>query len=126
MQASENFSRPHTGPSQIKKPSEEQHSFGSSDQLTKVNANNFNFAPRTQLPQSEHSDFERATDAEQSSYYSEQKANSDSESEEGFYMPTLIHKAKGPAKKKSKKKRKMDSARGISPVPLVAQTTKKA
>ena len=137
MQSSgDNFSRPHTGPSppEIKKPfqnSEEHQSFGSSDNLNKVNANNFNFAPRTHVQQSEHSDFERATNAEQSeaSYYYEEapKANSESESEEGFYMPTLIHKTKSvPAKKKKKqKKRKMDSARGSSPPPLIVNQSKK-
>jgi hypothetical protein len=54
-------------------------------------------------------EFERATDAEPSeeSYYYEeaQERPLDSDgSEEGFYMPTLIHKAKPAAAKKKKKR----------------------
>lgn len=54
-------------------------------------------------------EFERATEAEPSeeSYYyeeAEEKPLDSDGSEEGFYMPTLIHKAK-PAPVKKKKKR---------------------
>lgn len=55
-------------------------------------------------------EFERATDAEPSgeeSYYyeeAEEKARDSDGSEEGFYMPTLIHKSKPAAAKKKKKR----------------------
>lgn len=54
-------------------------------------------------------EFERATEAEPSeeSYYYEEAEDKplDSDgSEEGFYMPTLIHKAKPAAVKKKKKR----------------------
>jgi len=54
-------------------------------------------------------EFERATEAEPSeeSYYyeeAEEKPLDSDGSEEGFYMPTLIHKAKPAAVKKKKKR----------------------
>jgi hypothetical protein len=65
-----------------------------------VNVGNFNFQPRTNMVQSEVGDeFDRATEppeSEESYYYEEaEKGLADSDgSEEGFYMPTLIHKSK--------------------------------
>lgn len=76
-----------------------------------VNVGNFNFQPRTAMMQSEAGDeFDRATEppeSEESYYYEEAENNKiDSEgSEEGFYMPTLIHKNKTTIKKGKKKKR---------------------
>jgi hypothetical protein len=112
--------RPYTGPMKDSLGDSADHN------PTHVNAGNFNFAPRTFNGTSDDLDFERGSaiarsDDEESYYYEEepQQPEKESDESEGYYMPTLIHKAKPPQpkakkvkKKKTKKPKNPDSARG--------------